>query len=53
MERGILSASCHPLSVRLFNHARGEIVHEMFVQYAPLFIMTLSKYVPIFFIGKR
>ena len=23
MERGILSASCHPLSVRLFNHARG------------------------------
>ena len=25
----------------------------MFVQYAPLFIMTLSEYVPISFIGKR
>ena len=27
-------------------------VREMFVQYAPLFIMTLSEYVPISFIGK-
>ena len=30
-----------------------QIVCGMFVQYAPLFVMTLSKYVPISFIGKH
>ena len=28
MERGILSTSCNPLSVRLFNHARGDCLNN-------------------------
>ena len=34
------------------NSTPCQIVHKMFVQYAPLFIMTLSKYVPISFVRK-